>query len=90
MVGNGLVWSHSDNRPHLGKGEVEPVRVRRNCEHTAGSGLGLGRKVSLGEPVINPVSSDRPKMLTGLDQNDVKAALVLMGHQARKLKPSGK
>ena len=69
VTGNGKVRSSWDNvaSPHEGGRRI--VRRRGDCKHQCGRELGAGRTVNICEPLINVVSRNKPKMLTGLNQN---------------------
>ena len=51
---------------HSRKAAVEIVRGRWDCEHQRGEELGLSGMDSVCEILINVVTANKPKMLTGL------------------------
>ena len=44
------------------------VRNGDDCQHQSGQELGLDGKVNIGESLINVVTTNKPKVLTGLGQ----------------------
>jgi hypothetical protein len=53
------------------------VKSGRDCQHHGGRELGSDGKANSCEPLINVVMKDKPKVLTGLDQNGTGPVLGL-------------
>jgi hypothetical protein len=49
-------------------GGSPPVRSDYDCEHHCGRELGFDGRANPGEPLLNAVMLNKPKMLIGLDQ----------------------
>jgi hypothetical protein len=68
VAGNGEVRSLRDNVAASNRDGNPIVRSGCDCQHQGGQELGSNGKVNLGESLINVVSVDKPKVLTGLSQ----------------------
>lgn len=66
---NPAVRSPWDNVASLTKSGDCFAKSRHDCQHQSGRELGSGGRVNRCEPPINVVMKNKPKVLTGLDQN---------------------
>ena len=64
------------------RGEAKPRASRSR-------GLGSGGMVNGSEPMINLVSLNMPKMLTGMNQNGAWAGLWFLEYRSKDMKPTG-
>ena len=58
------------------------VRSGDDCQHQGGRGLGSCVRVNQRESLINVVTTNKPKMLTGLGQQASGQVQVLLTHLA--------
>src|SRR4051812_30965957 len=69
VTGNGEVRSLGDNVTSIKRIGRGSASRHGDCQHHGGRGPAVPGQVNPGEVLIKAVNRDKPKMLTGLDQN---------------------